>query len=618
MTEKQKYGVRISRSSTLELDRHPDAPRRQPWRQWVMDCIQQGPIAVDLFAGAGGLSLGLDRAGYQVVLAADHDAAAVETHLANFPGPCFDTDLSEPGRVDDLIGLLDGLDIDLIAGGPPCQPFSRAGRSKIRDLIDKGIREAIDPRRELWRVFLRVVEEVRPRAVLMENVPDMALGDDMRTVRYMADRLEAAGYETDMQILEAWRYGVPQHRQRLFFVALREGVFEWPKELDPVNLREAIGDLPQLGDSTGSREMPYGRARTEYQRRARAGVLNEHRRLVFDHMTRAVRPDDRVAFELMSQGLRYRDLPDELKRYRDDIFDDKYNRLTWADRSRSITAHIAKDGYWYIHPEEHRTLTVREAARIQTFPDDFRFSGSRSDAFRLIGNAVPPLLGEVVATAIREAADRPNPALEQQPSHVRYEVRNLALKWAQKKLVPAWRRTGAPWPVLVGTIAGRGRPELTDELLARFPDPIAVKSSSVSALARKAADDKAGRVIRAVGRAAKAIRCEGWDGGTWAQAAGLGPADTLWVETVGLSRKHVAATTGTIRVAGRVAGEPSASGVAGRMLLARLVGHSDSAPAVTAALAGLAVEVCLAGRAACSSCPLATVCRSAGSVTFAQ
>ena len=618
LTEKRKYGVRIARSSILELDRHPDAPRRQPWRAWVTDRAQEGPIAVDLFAGGGGLSLGLDRAGYQVVLSADQDSAAVETHLANFPGPCFEMDLSDPGRVDDLIGLLDGLDIDLVAGGPPCQPFSRAGRSKIRDLVDKGIREPIDPRRELWRVFLRVVEEVRPRAVLMENVPDMALGDDMRTVRYMADRLEVAGYETDMQILEAWRYGVPQHRQRLFFVALRTGVFEWPKESEPVNLRQAIGDLPRLGNSPGSREMPYGSASTDYQRRARAALTGEHQRVVFDHITRAVRPDDRVAFELMAQGLRYRELPDNLKRYRDDIFDDKYNRLSWSDLSRSITAHIAKDGYWYIHPEEHRTLTVREAARIQTFPDDFRFSGSRSDAFRLIGNAVPPLLGEVVATAIRNAADRPNLLAHRQPSHVRSEVRRSALEWASRTWVPAWRRTGAPWSVLVGTIAGRGRPDLADELLTRFPDPITLKPASVAAFARRSTDDKVRRVVRAVGRAATAIRRDRWEGGSWAKAAGLGPADTLWVETVGLSRKHVAATTGTIRVAARVAGEPGTAGVGGRILLARLVGHSDSAPAVTAALAGLGAEVCLAGRAICSSCPLAMVCRSAEAVGCAQ
>lgn len=614
MIEKRSCGVATVRSSALDLERHADAPRRQPWRSWALECAQQGPIAVDLFAGAGGLSLGLERAGYQVVLSVDHDPAAVQTHLANFPGPCFDTDLSDSSRVEDLLGLLDGLDVDLIAGGPPCQPFSRAGRSKIRDLVDKGLREPIDARRELWRVFLRVVEEIRPKAILLENVPDMALGDDMRTVRYMADRLEDAGYETDLQIVEAWRYGVPQHRQRLIFVALREGVFEWPKESDPITLRDAIGDLPLLGASSGERELAYDKPHTAFQRRARAGMPRAHRHVVFDHMTRAVRTDDKRAFELMGQGLRYRDLPDELKRYRDDIFDDKYNRLSWNDLSRSITAHIAKDGYWYIHPEEHRTLTVREAARIQTFPDSFRFAGSRSDAFRLIGNAVPPLLGEVVARAIREGSQRPTPSAEKRQSQVRSDVRSIVLTWAAGADVPAWRRAGSAWPVLVGTITGRGRPDLADDLLTRFPTVESVDTAKVSALARKAPDLRERRRIQSVGRAAKALCKDGWDGGSWPKAAGLGPADTLWVETVGLGRKHVAATIGTMRVASRVAGDPASSGVPGRVLLARLVGHSELAPAVTAALAGLAFDICRAGSALCDQCPLAATCRSAGQV----
>ena len=614
MIEKRSFGVQTIRSSALELERHREAPRRQPWRSWALECAQQGPIAVDLFAGAGGLSLGLERAGYQVVLSVDHDPAAVQTHLANFPGPCFDTDLSDSSRVDDLLGLLDGLDVDLIAGGPPCQPFSRAGRSKIRDLVDKGLREPIDARRELWRVFLRVVEEIRPTAVLLENVPDMALGDDMRTVRYMADRLEDAGYETDLQILEAWRYGVPQHRQRLIFVALRQGVFEWPKESDPINLRDAIGDLPVLGASSGERELPYDKPETSFQRRARAGMARANRHIVFDHMTRAVRADDKVAFELMGQGLRYRELPDELKRYRDDIFGDKYNRLSWGDLSRSITAHIAKDGYWYIHPEEHRTLTVREAARIQTFPDSFRFAGSRSDAFRLIGNAVPPLLGEVVARAIREGSQRPTPPTETRPSQVRSDVRSLVLTWAADTIAPAWRRAGSAWPVLVGTIVGRGRPDLADVLLSRFPAIESVDAAKISALARKASDPRDRHRIQTVGSAAKALRKDGWDGGTWCKAAGLGPADSLWVETVGLGRRHVAAATGTMRVASRVLGDAASSGVSGRILLARLVGHSDLAPSVTAALAGLAFDICRSGSALCDQCPLSSTCRSAGRV----
>ena len=137
----------------------------------------------------------------------------------------------------------------------------------------------------------------------------------------------------------------------------------------------------------------------------RAGVPDGRRHKVFDHITRPVRDDDVRAFELLDAETRYSDLPDELKRYRDDIFDDKYKRLDADDVSRTITAHIAKDGYWYIHPEQNRTLTVREAARIQTFPDWFRFAGPPSAAFRQIGNAVPPRLGFAVGTAPPQEPD---------------------------------------------------------------------------------------------------------------------------------------------------------------------------------------------------------------------
>ncbi len=314
----------------------------------------------------------------------------------------------------------------------------------------------------------------------------------------------------------------------------------------------------------------------------------------------------------MGQGLRYTDLPAELKRYRDDIFDDKYHRLQWDDLSRSITAHIAKDGYWYIHPEEDRTLTVREAARIQTFPDEFRYAGSRSDAFRLIGNAVPPLLAEVIAKAVREATEHPKPISQRQPSaHHRSEVRRLLLDWASKSPIPAWRRVGAPWAVLIGTLAGRGRQGLADRLLGLFPDPAAATRSRISTLVRKATDDKESRVIQAVGRASHRLQKSTWEDGDWAKASGLGVAETLWVETVGLGRRHVAAATGTVRVAGRVLGEPDAGGVAGRMLLARLIGYSHTAPAVTAAIAGLAIEVCGSAGALCEMCPLSEVCLSA-------
>ncbi|MDZ7578666.1 MAG: DNA (cytosine-5-)-methyltransferase [Candidatus Nanopelagicales bacterium] len=608
---KRQYGVRVVRSAALELERHPDAPRRQPWRAWAEEHQELGPIAVDLFAGAGGLSLGLENAGYTVVLSADHDPGAVQTHLANFPGLCLDLDMADPDRVDDLIGLVAGLDVDLIAGGPPCQPFSRAGRSKIRDLVDKGIRESVDPRRELWRPFLRVIETVRPRSVLMENVPDMALGDDMRTVRVIADHLERLGYETDMRILEARRYGVPQHRQRLFLVGTRMGVFEWPDFGEQVTLRDAISDLPALRHTIGDRVLRYRGPKSDFQARARSTMPPEHANSVFDHMTRAVRDDDREAFELMGKGVRYPDLPDHLKRYRDDIFDDKYNQLRWDDFSRSITAHIAKDGYWYIHPKEPRTLTVREAARIQTFPDDFRFSGSRSDAFRQIGNAVPPVLAESIAKALLRSASAPKAESAGLPSLVRGQARAGLLSWAQATPPPAWQAVGDPWQVLVGTIAGRGRDALASSILADAPTPERLVPQRIGARVRRASSDRERRVLRAVAKSASAIRKQGWDGGQWAAGAQLGPTDRQWVEVVGLGQKHIAATSGTLRVAARIVGSDEMSGVAARLVLARFVGHSEDSSAITAAMAGLGVELCTVTAPKCQQCPVASLCETA-------
>ena len=146
-----KYGVRIERSAPLRLPVHSDTPRSQSWRRWALG--QTRPRAIDLFSGCGGLGLGLQSAGYTVILSVDNDPWALETHRHNLPGVALDLDLSEPGRVDSLVRLLSGIPIHLVAGGPPCQPFSRAGRSKLRSLVREGARPARDNRTELWQSF---------------------------------------------------------------------------------------------------------------------------------------------------------------------------------------------------------------------------------------------------------------------------------------------------------------------------------------------------------------------------------------------------------------------------------------------------------------------------------
>ena len=217
-------------------------------------------------------------------------------------------------------------------------------------------------------------------------------------------RLEDWGYSVQERVVDTYRYGVPQFRQRLILVAVLGGLdFAWPARIHEEGHARATRSgtfrrsTPRT-DGCPTRPEPDGGSTTGRQpsSSARCGVasLPDSADRVYDHVTRRVRDDDEAAFEQLDTKTRYSELPEELKRYRDDIFDDKYKRLDADDLSRTITAHIAKDGYWYIHPEQNRTLTIREAARIQTFPDHFRFAGAPTSAFRQIGNAVPPRLGQ--------------------------------------------------------------------------------------------------------------------------------------------------------------------------------------------------------------------------------
>jgi DNA (cytosine-5)-methyltransferase 1 len=418
VSKKQSYGVRLVRGPFLNLPPHPEhleeADAFLPYVKAVRKKTK-APLAADFFSGAGGLSFGLEQAGFKVVLGADREPFANRTH--HFGGLSVDWDLSDPTVIAKLGDVVRDAEIDLVAGGPPCQPFSRAGRSMIRYRVQSGLRDPHDERRDLWRSYLELIDRARPKAVLMENVPDMALDREMFILRSIVEELEQMNYSVEERVVDAWRYGVPQFRQRLILVALQDNTeFVWPAETsEPVSVWNAIGDLPEVEGGWRPEGGEYGWAEyagptTQFQRDMRGGVAIEDAHKVFDHITRPVRADDREAFETMTHATKYTDLKKEHQRYRGDIFDDKYNRLNENDLSRTITAHIAKDGYWYIHPRQSRTLTVREAARLQTFPDEFRFDGPPSAAFRQIGNAVPPRLGFVMGRAIRQSLDTPTDA----------------------------------------------------------------------------------------------------------------------------------------------------------------------------------------------------------------
>ncbi len=620
------YGVTTRRSAPLRLAMHRDAPDQGRWQQWVADC--ERPIAIDLFSGAGGLSQGLEAAGYQVVLGVDTDEWALETHAHNFAGLSLAVDLGEEEIRAGLARLFDGVSVDLVAGGPPCQPFSRAGRSKIRSLVEEGARDAVDGRKELWQGFIEVVEHVKPRAVLLENVPDMALGDEMVVLRCMIDRLESADYEVDARVVDTWECGVPQHRQRLILVGVRDGApFRWPEPTDRVTVRDAIGDLPELevepDTPVGQVSMPYrDPVMSDFARRARKHCTAEMEVVLHDHVTRAVRADDYEAFQLMVPGTLYSDLPDSMKRYRDDIFDDKYNRLDWNSFSRSITAHIAKDGYWYIHPEQHRTLTVREAARLQTFQDSFRFAGTRSHQFHQIGNAVPPALGEAIGSALLDATRLDFDPSGPRPSTLRARFRAQLANWArQDRTAVPWMYPSDPWTVAVGLVLGaKGRAAWPgpEDVLALAPTFELATPRLLTTLVAMASPGRRQRIAERLAAAAAAVREDpaAWSSPQWHKAAGLGPSAKAWHEVLTDESSGLIASAAVLRVTARVTGtdvDRQNRNSAGRMHLAKLIGGGRDAALLNAAMHRLGQSVCTPKAQRCHACPLEDLCEERSS-----
>jgi DNA (cytosine-5)-methyltransferase 1 len=596
------------------------------------------PLAADLFSGAGGMSLGLEDAGFRVVLGVDHYSFAVETHRHHFAGMSVEEDLADPATIERIAKLLKRNKIEVLAGGPPCQPFSRAGRSMIRHRVLNGAADPHDERRDLWRSFLEVVQLARPKAVLMENVPDMALDREMFILRSMTEELEQIGYSVSARVIDTWRYGVPQMRQRLLLVALKNRIrFMWPAESEKrVTLWNAIGDMPEVEGGWRPADGALGWAdyvgpRTEYQTWMRRNVPQADEYKLFDHITRPVREDDRAAFESMTHKTKYTDLAPEYQRYRKDIFDDKYKKLDENDLSRTITAHIAKDGYWYIHPRQPRTLTVREAARIQTFPDDFRFAGPPSVAFKQIGNAVPPLIGQVIGSAVRLSLGSGMKA----GLSTRETSAKLARWFRKQSSIPAmpWLKTENRWKLILGEL-------LLDRATATVVNAVwpiidAQHDLRPGDVPNAEAVDLLDELMSGVGRGQRisAVR---------QLVAQVTAAPTaLWQPTIdravlpaiptaladlvelalpvsadeGESEEPVLITKGVLRVASRFQGNDADKRnvqTDGRIAVAGMIGFDDDSRPAHLGLIALAAEICLVDRPLCGDCPLSRWCVAAG------
>lgn len=376
------------------------------------------PTVIDLFCGCGGFSLGFERAGFRVVAALDSDPHAIHTYKRNRPEMAeqaiIQGDLTQlsPESLADRIGVKH---VDVILGGPPCQGFSSVRQV---DGSNSGERMVHDPRRDLYQDYFRYISFFQPTFFVMENViglKTMNKGQWWTNIRREARQL---GYRICPTEFMASNYGVPQNRRRLLIVGTRENhslLFNRSCLIathieNKRTLAEAIGDLPDLKAGEGVSPTTYDMNRRlmhveKYGKDYLYDVLEvDNTKMLTGHIARPHSDRDLRDFARLNEGenssvAMRRGVKFEFP-YNKDIFKDRYTRLDRNKPCKTILAHLAKDGLMFIHPTQLRSLTVREAARIQTFPDWFEFPDARTHAFRLIGNAVPPIVGAAVGNVL--------------------------------------------------------------------------------------------------------------------------------------------------------------------------------------------------------------------------
>jgi len=383
---------------------------------------------IDLFAGAGGLSTGLEMAGFDVLFANEIMGAYAETLAHNHPNSevCV-SDIRDvsPAAIRKSLELAVG-ELDLVAGGPPCQGFS----------INAPVRSTEDLRNHLFVNYLSFVEEFRPKAVLIENVPGMVSFESGNTIKAILESLKNLGYRSDVRVLFAPHYGIPQMRWRTIFLATRLDIA--PQALYPVpshsikgrpnftasldgrrlifsdtyvtknssseftTVDNAISDLPLIENGGGKNEMEYGvEPQSQYQQ-----LLRENTNILLNHQCARLGAVNIERMAHIPPGGSWRDIPHELlpkgmQRARRSDHTKRYGRLSPDGIASTILTKC--DPHWgsYIHPSQNRVLSVREAARLQSFPDRIRFYGSVTEQYEQVGNAVPPLFAKAIGDQLQ-------------------------------------------------------------------------------------------------------------------------------------------------------------------------------------------------------------------------
>lgn len=399
---------------------------------------------IDLFAGAGGLSEGFRQEGCEIVAHVEMDKSACNTlrtreafyylkennllHIykdyllksitrdelySNIPQAVLNRVIEEEisnktipvifSRIDDL---LREDTVDLIIGGPPCQAYSTAGISRDPNRMKN------DPRNYFYRYYIRFLRKYQPKMFVFENVRGILTAQEGRVFKNIRRNLSNAGYRMDYRILNAKDFGVSQIRERVIIIGWKKELeFQYPDfnlEIEPPTIRDLFIDLPKIkaGESVNGEGEYYLEKNI-----AIPSIRTEDWCLLTQHIARPNNDKDLRIYRLVVETwnkegrlLKYNELPLELKTHKNDAsFLDRFKMVRYEALAHTIVAHIAKDGHHFIHPdiEQNRSLSVREAARIQSFPDDFYFEDSRSAAFKQIGNAVPPLMAKEIAKKLK-------------------------------------------------------------------------------------------------------------------------------------------------------------------------------------------------------------------------
>ena len=373
---------------------------------------------IDLFSGAGGLTTGFHLAGFESLCAIELNSKALATYKYNYPAAeTINADICkvDPSALRSSLGIRKE-ELTALIGGPPCQGFSRNIPAEYRYLDDS--------RNHLYRLFLEFVKEFRPLYVVLENVPEILKAYNGVIRNEITQQLELQGYKVNSGSLNSANYGIPQTRSRAFFLASLDKSLQFPEPthfgdirgdyratkscnqltfLKPntssvVTVRDAIGDLPALeaGQEYDQEVYPFP-PETIYQAMIRNGSTK-----LTNHIARALSAIQMSRARILSEGQDARDLPPELAPKKH--YSGAYGRLYWSKPARTITRWVFHPGSGrFFHPNQNRTITIREAARLHSYPDSFHFLGTYTDMASQIGESVPPLLGKVIAESILQA-----------------------------------------------------------------------------------------------------------------------------------------------------------------------------------------------------------------------